>query len=87
MSLCARRPRRGGDAGRARGAAARELTVTARVAFIPTSQSASDRQRAAPASASSSTPGRSRAKPARIASSVSDEIQSRLMGKRLPASS
>ena len=61
--------------------------MTARVAFMPTSQSASERQRAALASASSSTPGFSLEKPARIASSVSDEIQRSLIGRRLPASS
>ena len=76
-----------GPVGAARGAAARALTVTARVAFMPTSQSASERQRAALASASSSVPGRKPAKPARIASSVRDEIQMRLIGSRLPASS
>ena len=66
---------------------ARNPSVTARVAFIPTSQSASDRQRAASASALYSAPGRSAANPRRMASSVSDEIQSRRTGSRLPASS
>jgi len=57
--------------------------VIARVAFMPTSQSASDRERAASPSASSSPPGRSTANPLRIASSVNDEIQSRRAGNRL----
>ena len=61
-----------------------DATVTARVAFMPTSQSASERERAASASASSRAPGLSDAKPRRIASSVSDEIQSRRTGRRLP---
>jgi hypothetical protein len=61
--------------------------VSARVAFIPTSQSASDRQRAASASASYCALGRSRASPARSASSVIDETQRRIAGKREPASS
>ncbi len=60
--------------------------VTARVALSPTSQSASERQRAASARASKSRPGRKAAKPARMASSVSEEIHRRLMGMRLPAS-
>ncbi len=65
--------------------ASRARAVTARVAFIPTSQSASDRERAASASRSSCAPGRSAAKPRRIASSVSDEIHSRQTGGPPPA--
>ena len=65
--------------------ATRPRAVIARVAFIPTSQSASERERAASASGSSCAPGRSAAKPLRIASSVSDEIHSRWTGGQWPA--
>ena len=65
--------------------APRARAVTARVAFSPTSQSASERERAASASGSSCRPGRSAANPRRIASSVSDEIHSRSTGVLPPA--
>ena len=62
-------------------------SVKAREKFIPTSQSARLRPRAASASRSKSFAGFSRAKPSRIASGVSDEIQSRFTGFVQPAAS
>ena len=59
--------------------------VAARVAFIPTSQSASARERAAASSGLNSLPGRRRSKPSRIACFVIDEIQSRSTGLSTPA--
>jgi hypothetical protein len=56
---------------------ARPRIVAARVAFMPTSQSASDRERAAFSSACIWGPGRSLSKPSRIACFVIEEIQSR----------
>jgi hypothetical protein len=56
------------------------LTVAARVAFMPTSQSASERERAASARLSSSSPGRRCSKPSRMASLVMDETHSRCTG-------
>ena len=51
---------------------------------MPTSQSASERERAAASSASSCSPGRSFANPSRIACFVIDEIQSRSTGFEIP---
>jgi hypothetical protein len=58
--------------------------VSARVAFMPISQSVRARAPAAAASPSSSSPGRSRAKPVRIASSVIDWSHRRRIGLVLP---
>src|SRR6266511_1020431 len=55
---------------------ARPRIVAARVAFMPTSQSASERERAASSSDCICGPGRSFSKPSRIACLVIDEIQS-----------
>lgn len=57
-------------------------SVKAREKFIPTSQSARLRPRAASASRSYSFAGLSFASPSRIASGVSDEIQSLFTGFR-----
>ena len=62
-------------------------SVKAREKFIPTSQSARLRPRAASASRSYSLAGFSRARPSRIASGVSDEIQSLFTGFVQPAAS
>jgi DNA topoisomerase-3 len=62
-------------------------SVKAREKFIPTSQSARLRPRAASASRSYSLAGLSFERPSRIASGVSDEIQSRFTGFVQPAAS
>ena len=68
--------------------AARPRIVAARVAFMPTSQSASERERAAASSGASSLPGRRWPKAWRIASLVIDENQARCTGTSfLPATS
>ncbi len=64
-----------------------KASVQARDRFMPTSQSARLRPRAAAASGSSSRPSRSRSKPRRMASAVSDEIHSRDTGLLQPAAS
>ena len=61
--------------------------VAKRLPFMPTSQSARLRPRAASARPSYSWPARRRRKPSRIASGVSDEIQSRFTGFVQPAAS
>jgi hypothetical protein len=58
--------------------------VAARVAFIPTSQSASARERAAASSGRSSVPGRRRSNPSRIACLVMEEIHKRSTGLLTP---
>jgi len=64
---------------------ARPRIVAARVAFMPTSQSASLRDRAACSRFWSCSPGRSFSKPSRIACFVIDEIQRRSTGLSIPA--
>jgi len=59
---------------------ARPRIVAARVAFMPTSQSASERERAASSRDCIWVPGRSFSNPSRIACFVIDEIQSRSTG-------
>ena len=59
---------------------ARPRMVAARVAFMPTSQSASERARAADSSGWSCVPGRSCSKPSRIAVFVIELIQRRSTG-------
>ena len=59
---------------------ARPRIVAARVAFMPTSQSASERARAASSSGSSWSPGRRTVKPSRIAVFVIELIQRRSTG-------
>ena len=59
---------------------ARPRIVAARVAFMPTSQSASERARAADSSGWSWSPGRSWSNPSRIACFVIELIQSRSTG-------
>ena len=61
------------------------LQVSALVLLIPTSQSASARQRAASLKASYSFPSFNEAKPSRMALSVTEEIQRRFTGLLLPA--
>ena len=61
------------------------LQVSALVALIPTSQSASARHMAASYRLSYSLPSFKWAKPSRIALSVTDEIHKRFMGLLLPA--
>ena len=63
----------------------RSRIVAARVAFMPTIQSASERERAACSSCASSADGRSVAKASRIAAAVIDESQSRRTGSFDPA--
>ena len=60
--------------------AARSRIEAARVAFMPTSQSASERERAASSSGFISSPGRRCAKASEIALLVIDESHSRLTG-------
>ena len=68
--------------------AARPRIVAARVAFMPTSQSASERERAAASRGASSLPGRRCPNAWRIASLVMDENQARWTGTPfLPATS
>jgi hypothetical protein len=64
---------------------ARPRIVAALVAFIPISQSASERERAAASSGCSSSPGRSLSKPSRIACFVIELTQSRCTGLSMPA--
>ena len=59
--------------------------VAARVAFMPTIQSASERERAAASSAASSSPGRSSANAASIAGLVIEFSHSRWTGLCEPA--
>ena len=63
----------------------RRRIVAARVAFIPTIQSASDRERAASSSLESSSPSRRLLKPSRIASLVIEFSHSRWTGFLAPA--
>ena len=63
---------------------ARPRMVAARVAFMPTSQSASERERAAASSWRSCSPGRSFSKPSLIADFVIELIQSRSTGLSTP---
>ncbi len=58
----------------------RSLIVAARVAFMPTIQSASERERAASSSAASSSPGRSEASAFFIAALVIEFSHRRLTG-------
>ena len=58
----------------------RSLIVAARVAFMPTIQSASERERAASSSCANSSPGRSEASAAFIAALVIEFSHSRLTG-------
>ncbi len=60
---------------------ARALTVAARVALMPTSQSASDRERAASSRGRSSAPGRRCPNASRIAFRVMDENHARSTGR------
>ena len=60
--------------------AARSRIEAARVAFIPTSQSASERERAASSSDFSSSPGRRCSNASRIAVFVIDDSHSRCTG-------
>ena len=60
--------------------AARRRTEAARVAFMPTSQSASERERAASSSDFISSPGRKCSKPSEIALFVIDESHRRCTG-------
>jgi hypothetical protein len=60
--------------------AARSRIEAARVAFMPTTQSASDRERAAASSDSISSPGRSWSKASRMARLVIELSHSRLTG-------
>ncbi len=64
---------------------ARPRMVAARVAFMPTIQSASERERAACSSDCSCSPGRRRSKPSRIACFVIDEIHRRCTGFGSPS--
>ena len=64
---------------------ARPRMVAARVAFMPTSQSASERERAAASSGPSSLPGRSFSNPSRIACFVIELIHRRSTGLSMPA--
>jgi hypothetical protein len=66
---------------------ARPRIVAARVAFMPTSQSASERDRAAASSDTSCSEGRRCAKPSRIACFVMLEIHSRSTGFATPEAS
>ena len=61
--------------------------MAARVPFMPTSQSASLRDRAAASSGAISAPSRRWSNPSRIASRVIDDTHRRLTGLPLPASS
>ena len=63
----------------------RSRIVAARVAFMPTSQSASERERAASSSDASSDAGRRLANASRIARSVIDDSHSRWTGFLEPA--
>ena len=63
----------------------RPRMVAARVAFIPISQSASARERAACSRRASSAGGRRRSKPSRMARAVRLEIHSRSTGFSTPA--
>ena len=63
----------------------RRRIVAARVAFMPTIQSASERERAACSSWASSAAGRSVAKASRIAAAVIEDSQSRRTGSFEPA--
>ncbi len=63
----------------------RSRIVAARVAFMPTIQSASERERAACSSRASSEAGRSVAKASRIALAVIDESHRRRTGSSDPA--
>ena len=63
----------------------RSRIVAARVAFIPTIQSASERERAASSSVATSEGSRRWAKASRIAFVVIDESQSRRTGFFAPA--
>ena len=58
----------------------RSRIVAARVAFMPTIQSASERERAASSSRAYSSPSRRFARAFRIASAVIEESHSRLTG-------
>ena len=62
----------------------RRRIVAARVAFIPTIQSASERERAAASSVARSEPGRSRSNAARIAAGVIEFSHRRSTGLREP---
>jgi hypothetical protein len=66
---------------------ARPRTVAARVAFIPTSQSASDRDRAAAWRFTISSPSRRFSKPSPMAARVIDDTHSRRTGLRTLATS
>ena len=63
----------------------RSRIVAARVAFMPTIQSASERERAACSSSASSEAGRSVANASRIAAFVIDDSHSRRTGSLEPA--
>ncbi len=63
----------------------RSRIVAARVAFMPTIQSASERERAACSSSASSAAGRSVANASRIAAFVIDDSQRRRTGSFEPA--
>ena len=63
----------------------RSRIVAARVAFMPTIQSASERERAACSSRASSSAGRSVANASRIAAIVIDDSQRRRTGSFEPA--
>ncbi len=63
----------------------RRRIVAARVAFMPTIQSASERERAACSSSASSEPGRSESNAARIAAVVIEESHSLRTGSFDPA--
>jgi hypothetical protein len=63
----------------------RRRIVAARVAFMPTIQSASERERAAASRSASSVPGRSVENASRIALSVIDDSHSRCTGFLAPA--
>ena len=65
----------------------RARTVAARVAFMPTSQSASERERAASSSGCISSPSRSASKPSRMALRVIEFTHSRCTGFFAPACS
>ena len=65
--------------------AARSRIEAARVAFMPTTQSASERERAAASRLLSSSPGRRRVNASSIALRVIDESHSRSTGLSTPA--
>ena len=65
--------------------AARSRIEAARVAFMPTTQSASERERAAASSGSISSPGRRRPKASSIAFLVIEDSHSRCTGLSTPA--